>query len=132
MLDLQHPVQNPLISVQRVHPRCSHTLLGGKIFYIFSSIVSSIMQSKRKVQGAQWYVTLPKEWRNENGHNILKGDVMLATFEPDSVLVLNPSNRVQPELEEKLVQLLIGLPKLKSTRELIESLRGIIEDLDKA
>jgi len=89
------------------------------------------MESRRKVQGAQFYITLPKEWRNKNGHNILKGDTMLATFEPDSVLILNPSTRVQPELEMQLVQLLVRLPKLKKTRELIESLRGIIEDLDK-
>ncbi len=88
------------------------------------------METRRKVQGAQFYITLPKEWRNENGHNIRKGDTMLATFEPDSVLVLNPSTRVQSELEGKIVQLLIGLPKLKNTRKLIESLRGIIEDLD--
>ena len=89
------------------------------------------MESRRKVQGAQFYITLPKEWRNKNGHNILKGDTMLATFEPDSVLILNPSTRVQSELEMQLVQLLVRLPKLKDTRELIESLRGIIEDLDK-
>jgi len=88
------------------------------------------MKSKRKVQGAQWYITLPKEWRNENGHGIQKGDVIQATFESDSVLVLNPATRVQSLLEMKLTQLLINLPKLVGTRELVESLKGIIEDLD--
>lgn len=90
------------------------------------------MKSKRKVQGAQWYITLPKEWRNENGHDIQKGDTIQATFEPDSVLVLNPITREQTELEEKITQLLINLPGLVGTRELVESLKGIIEDLDDA
>ncbi len=55
---------------------------------------------------------------------------MQAIYEPDSVLVLNPITREQSELEEKLTQLLISLPKLVGTRELVESLKGIIEDLD--
>ena len=93
------------------------------------SIILSRMESKRKVQGAQSYVTLPKEWRN--GHGVVKGDVMLATFASDSVLILNPSNRVQPELEEKLVQLIIKLPGLLGTQELIYSLKGIVRDLER-
>lgn len=88
------------------------------------------MRSKRKVQGEQWYITLPKEWRDENGHDIKKGDWLQPFFEPDSVLVLNPATREQSELEEKLTQLLINLPKLVGTRELVESLKGIIADLD--
>ncbi|GAH53654.1 unnamed protein product [marine sediment metagenome] len=87
------------------------------------------MESKRKVQGAQFYVTLPQEWRN-GGHNIKKGDVLLAIYESDSVLIFNPITREQSELEEKLTQLLISLPKLVGTRELVESLKGIIADLD--
>ncbi|MCK4265683.1 MAG: hypothetical protein KAX31_00265 [Thermoplasmata archaeon] len=90
--------------------------------------MSSRMDSKRKVQGAQFYITLPKEWRD--GHGIVKGDVMMTTFESDSVLVLNPSNRVQPELEEKLVQLLVRLPGLVDTQKILDSLREIVEDLD--
>ncbi len=89
------------------------------------------MRSKRKVQGAQFYVTLPQEWRSENGHDIKKGDELVAIFEPDSVLIFNPITRGQSELEEKLTQLLINLPKLVDTRELVESLKGIIADLDR-
>lgn len=87
------------------------------------------MQSGRKVQGAQWYITLPSDWRI--GHDIKKGDTMNAIFEPDSVMILNPEGREFSDLEGKLVKLLVNLPGLVDTRELIENLRGIIEDLDK-
>ena len=87
------------------------------------------MKSPRKVQGEQWYITLPSEWRN--GHGVKKGDTLTATFEPDSVMILNPEGREFSDLEGKLVNLLVNLPGLVDTRELIENLRGIIEDLDK-
>lgn len=86
------------------------------------------MKSPRKVQGEQWYITLPSEWRN--GHGVKKGDTLTATFEPDSVMILNPEGREFSDLEGKLVNLLVNLPGLVDTRELIENLRGIIEDLD--
>lgn len=88
------------------------------------------MKSERKVQGAQWYITLPKDWRR--GHGIEKGDTMDAIFEPDSVMILNPQARVLSTLERKLIRVLTDLPGLVGTRELIESLREIVNDLDAA
>ena len=85
------------------------------------------MKSERKVQGAQWYITLPKDWRR--GHGIEKGDTMDAIFEPDSVMILNPQTRVLSTLERKLIKVLTDLPGLVDTRELIESLREIVDDL---
>jgi bifunctional DNA-binding transcriptional regulator/antitoxin component of YhaV-PrlF toxin-antitoxin module len=89
------------------------------------------MRRERKVQGAQWYVTLPKEWRNSGGHNIKKGDTLYAYFEPESVLIFNPKNREMSTLERNLSDVLIGLPKLMGTKELIENLRLIVEELSK-
>ena len=86
------------------------------------------MKSERKVQGAQWYITLPKDWRR--GHGIEKGDTMDAIFEPDSVMVLNPQTRELSTLERKLIKVLTDLPGLVDTRELINSLREIVDDLD--
>ena len=86
------------------------------------------MISERKVQGAQWYITLPKDWRR--GHGIEKGDTMDAIFEPDSVMILNPQTRVLSTLERKLIKVLTDLPGLVDTRELINSLREIVDDLD--
>lgn len=88
------------------------------------------MKSERKVQGAQWYITLPKDWRW--GHGIEKGDTMDAIFEPDSVMILNPKTRVLSILERKLIKVLTDLPGLVDTRELINSLREIVDDLDSA
>ena len=85
------------------------------------------MKSERKVQGAQWYITLPKDWRR--GHGIEKGDTMDAIFEPDSVMILNPQTRELSTLEGKLINVLIRLPGLVDTRELIDSLREIVDDL---
>ncbi len=85
------------------------------------------MKSERKVQGAQWYITLPKDWRR--GHGVEKGDTMDAIFEPDSVMILNPQNRQLSALEGKLIGILTALPGLVDTRELIDSLREIVDDL---
>lgn len=90
------------------------------------------MKRKRKVQGAQWYITLPSEWRDSGGHDIKKGDTMLAHFEPDSVMVINPQVRELSDLEGKLVHVLINLPRLIDTRELVENLREIVAGLDTA
>jgi len=86
------------------------------------------MKSPRKVQGEQWYITLPSEWRN--GHGVKKGDTLTATFEPDSVMILNPEGREFSDLEEKLVNILVNLPGLVDTRELIDNLREIVDHLD--
>lgn len=88
------------------------------------------MNSERKVQGAQWYITLDKDWRK--GHGIEKGDVMDAIFEPDSVMILNPQSRELSTLEGKLINVLINLPRFVDTQELIVSLREIVDDLDTA
>lgn len=92
------------------------------------------MKSERKVQGAQWYITLPKDWRR--GHDIKKGDIMIATFEEDSVMILNPQNRRLSAratcLEDKLIKLLTRLPGITDNRELVKSLREIVDDLDTA
>jgi len=88
------------------------------------------MIRERKVQGAQWYITLPKEWRN--GHDIKKGDIVEAHFEDESLLVINPQNREMTLLEMTLVDVLISLPKLEDTKKLIETLKSIVEQLDKA
>ena len=95
---------------------------------MFPSIRLSIMKSPRKVQGEQWYITLPSEWRN--GHGVKKGDTLTATFEPDSVMILNPEGREFSDLEEKLVNILVNLPGLVDTRELIDNLREIVDQLD--
>ena len=89
------------------------------------------MHRERKVQGAQWYVTLPKEWRNSDGHNIKKGDTLDAYFNPESVLIFNPQGREMSPIERSLVDVLIGLPKLgKGTKELVENLKTLVEQLD--
>lgn len=88
------------------------------------------MKRKRKVQGAQWYITVPAEWRDDGGHNIKKGDTLIAHFEPDSVMVLNPETRELSDLEGKLIKVLLNFPRLVNTRELIEDLREIVAGLD--
>lgn len=90
----------------------------------------SIMIKDRKVQGAQWYITLPAEWRDAGGHDIKKGDTLKAHFEPDSVMVLNPDTRELSDLEDKLIKVLLNFPRLVDTRELIEDLREIVAGLD--
>lgn len=89
------------------------------------------MKRERKVQGAQWYVTLPKEWRGKDGHNIEKGDSLDGFFNPDSVLIFNPKKRKISPIECTLIEILIGLPQLMDTRELVEDLRALVEQLDK-
>lgn len=84
----------------------------------------------RKVQGAQWYITLPVEWRSPDSHEIKKGDVLDAHFEPGSVLILNPKDRKIGPIEENLIKILIGWPKLVDTQELVENLKGLVEQLD--
>lgn len=88
------------------------------------------MHRERKVQGAQWYVTLPKEWRNSDGHNIKKGDTLDAYFNPESVLIFNPQGREMSPLERGLVDVLIGLPKLVGTKEMIENLTELVQQLE--
>ncbi len=90
------------------------------------------MKAERKVQGQQWYVTLPAPWRDAEGHDIKKGDTLDAYYEPDSVMILNPQNRGLSGLEDKLIGVLTNLPRLIDTRELIESLREIVDGLDSA
>lgn len=90
------------------------------------------MKAERKVQGAQWYITLPAPWRDADGHDIKKGDTLDAHYEPDSVMILNPQTRELSCLEGKLIGLLTNLPRLVDTRELVESLREIVADLDTA
>ena len=55
---------------------------------------------------------------------------MDAIFEPDSVMILNPQARQLSILEGKLIGVLTNLPGLIDTRELIDSLREIVNDLD--
>ena len=88
------------------------------------------MHRERKVQGAQWYVTLPKEWRNSDGHDIKKGDTLDAYFNPESVLIFNPQGREMSSLERGLVDVLIGLPKLVGTKEMIENLTELVQQLE--
>lgn len=92
------------------------------------------MHRERKVQGAQWYVTLPKEWRNEDGHNIKKGDTLDAFFNTDSVLIFNPKEREMSPIERNLIGILTGLPQVGNTKErvkeLVENLRTLVEQLD--
>ena len=57
-------------------------------------------------------------------------DTLDAIFEPTSVLIFNPENREMSTLERNLIDVLIGLPKLMGTKELIENLRLIMEQLD--
>lgn len=89
------------------------------------------MKRPRKVQGAQFYVTIPKEWRNSDGHNIKRGDTLDAYFEPTSVLIFNPEGREMSPIEHGLVDVLTNLPKLIGTKKLIEDLRLLIEQLDR-
>ena len=89
-----------------------------------------MMHRERKVQGMQWYVTLPKEWRNSDGHNIKKGDVMDTFFNPKSVLIFNPKTREMTAIERTLVGILTGLPQMADTKELVENLRTLVEQLD--
>lgn len=84
----------------------------------------------RKVQGAQWYITIPREWRDSEGHDVKRGDTLEAHFEPKSVLVLNPQGREMSVIERSLVDVLIGLPRLKDTKELIENLKDLVEQLE--
>jgi len=86
------------------------------------------MLRERKVQGAQWYVTLPKEWRN--GHSIKRGGTLNAHFNPTSVLIFNPKGRAMSPIERNLVDVLIGLPQLVNTKELVDTLRALLEQLD--
>lgn len=93
-----------------------------------------MMHRERKVQGMQWYVTLPKEWRNEEGHNIEKGDTLDAFFNTDSVLIFNPKEREMSPIEHNLIGILTGLPQMTNTKELVkelvENLRTLVEQLD--
>ena len=86
------------------------------------------MLKDRKVQGKQWYITVPSEWRD--GHGVERGDTLTAHFEQDSVMILNPQTRELSDLEGKLIHVLLNLPKLIDTRELIENLREIVAGLD--
>ena len=88
------------------------------------------MHDERKVQGAQWYVTLPKGWRNSDGHNIKKGDTLDAYFNPESVLIFNPQGRKMSSIERNLVDVLIGLPKLMDTKKMIENLKQHVQQLE--
>jgi len=88
------------------------------------------MKRERKVQGAQWYITLPQEWRA--GQDVKKGDTMITLFEEHSMMVVYPENREVSELENKLSNVLINLPSLTDTRELVNDLREIVADLDEA
>jgi len=89
-----------------------------------------MMHRERKVQGMQWYVTLPKEWRGKDGHNIEKGDTLDAFFNPDSVLIFNPQKREMSLIERNLAGILTGLPQMADTKELVENLRTLLEQLD--
>jgi hypothetical protein len=99
---------------------------------MFSLYTFVYMRAERKVQGAQWYITLPSDWRDSGGHDIKKGDTLIAHFEPDSVMILNPQVRQLSDLEGKLINILTNLPRLIDTRELIENLREIVAGLDTA
>jgi len=87
------------------------------------------MIRERKVQGAQFYITIPKEWRRLEGHNIVKGDTLDAHFESKSVLILNPQGREIDPIEQSLIDILIALPKLVGTTKLIENLKILVEKL---
>ena len=87
-----------------------------------------MMHRERSVQGTQWYVTLPKEWRN--GHNIEKGDKLDAFFNTNSVLIFYPKKRTMTDLERNLVGILTGLPQMADTKELVENLRTLLEQLE--
>lgn len=55
---------------------------------------------------------------------------MIAHFEPDSVMILNPEVRQLSDLEGKLINVLTNLPRFIDTRELIDNLREIVDQLE--
>ena len=83
----------------------------------------------RKVQGRQWYLTLPQLWREV--HKVKRGDVMNVHFAKGSVLVVSPAECELSEVEKNLIQLLVDLPSRKDHVEFIEKLKQTVEDLRK-
>jgi len=86
------------------------------------------MKEDRKVQGKQFYVTLPLPWRQ--GNQVEKGDTLDAHYTQDSVLVFAPRNRVYTQLEETIINLLIHLPSWEDAEETVETLRSIVKQLE--
>jgi hypothetical protein len=60
------------------------------------------MKEARKVQGNQWYVTLPLSWRQ--GHDVRKGDVLEAHYNMNSVLIFAHGVQRKCELCKHLLQ----------------------------
>jgi hypothetical protein len=81
----------------------------------------------RKVQGKQWYLTLPQLWREV--HKVKRGDVMNVHFAKGSVLVVAPAEYKLSDIEKHLIQLLVDLPSRKDHVVFIEELKKTVDEL---
>lgn len=82
----------------------------------------------RKIQGKQWYITLPQDWRDQ--HKLTRGDSLTISYGDHSVFVANPENRHLTILETELIKLLVTLPSMNEGTEITKSLKYILDTLD--
>lgn len=86
------------------------------------------MKELRRIQGDQWYITLPAEWRQALG--LEKATDVEMNYQLNSVLVVNPEGRRLSKLEEMIIELLINVPSWKDTNTIAEKLQEVLDKLE--
>ena len=86
------------------------------------------MKELRRVQGTQYYITLPWTWRQ--GHEITKGDDIEAYYTTNSALVLNPQKRELSSIELDLINLLLNYPSWQISEDTVKALKDIVNKLE--
>jgi hypothetical protein len=82
----------------------------------------------RKLQGKQFWMTLPAPWRQS--HRVAKGSDLEIYYGDAGVLVVNPATRPLTELEKRLVKILVDIPTLKEMGVALTEVKEIISIIE--
>jgi bifunctional DNA-binding transcriptional regulator/antitoxin component of YhaV-PrlF toxin-antitoxin module len=78
----------------------------------------------RKIQGKQWYITLPQDWRDQ--HKLKRGDALEIMYGDSSVFIANPGGRKMSPLEQSLIEFIVALPSISEGQKIAEKLKEIL------